>query len=296
MDEIGGNHQILGIPQNTFQFPFGSLFHGSADLPVGSRCFQICRQIHHGNVDGRHTHAHSGQASRKFRDHFTHGLRCAGGRRNNIIGGRTSAAPVLQRLGIHRVLGGCHGMDGGHKAGLDTEPVVEHLRHRCQTVGGAGSIGNNAHGGIVSVQVHSADEHRRIIRGRRNHYLSSPGINMGLAFGYGLEFAGGLDQIVHPVFAPVEIGRVTVAHHGDLFPVDNDGIVRIIQFGIPFPLNGVILQHIHHIIRGIGGIDGLYVNVRIVFRRPKHQPSDAAETGNAHRNAHIALPPVTSYL
>jgi len=53
---------------------------------------------------------------------------------------------------------------GCHEALDDLEVVVDHLGERCQAVGGARGIGDDLVARIVSIQVHTDDEHRRVSR------------------------------------------------------------------------------------------------------------------------------------
>lgn len=63
-------------------------------------------------------------------------------------------------------LGGRDGVHRSHEAFDDLEVVVNYLGERRQAVGGAGGVGDYFAAGIVSFQVHTDDEHRRI--GRRS--------------------------------------------------------------------------------------------------------------------------------
>ena len=53
-------------------------------------------------------------------------------------------------------------MDGGHETLLNTEGVVDNLGEGSEAVGGAGSVRNDLHRGLVFIFVDTDDEHRSI--------------------------------------------------------------------------------------------------------------------------------------
>lgn len=55
-------------------------------------------------------------------------------------------------------------MHGCHEALDDLEVVMNHFGEGRQAVGGARGVGDDLEAGIVSLQVHADDEHRRVSR------------------------------------------------------------------------------------------------------------------------------------
>jgi len=104
------------------------------------RFLQSASQVDHGYVRDGNTESHPGEFSIQRRDDFSNGLGCSGGGRDDVGSGRASAAPVLARRTVDRLLRGCERVHGRHQALDDDEVVVDDLRQWRQAVGRAGRI------------------------------------------------------------------------------------------------------------------------------------------------------------
>ena len=73
--------------------------------------------------------------------------------------------PVPACAGVHSLLLGGSGVDGGHKGLPDTEGIVDDLGHGGQTVGGAGGVGHHVHirGVLQMVDAHDEGGHDVIL-------------------------------------------------------------------------------------------------------------------------------------
>ena len=124
-------------------------------------------------------------------------------------------------------------MDGAHDTGLDRCIVVESLSHGSQTVGGAGSCGND---GVILGQgllIYAEYDGRQIIASRcRDNNLLGAGIDMSLRFRLGGIETSTLQNYVYTDLSPRKI-------RGILLCVDPDGL-SIYGDGVFTSLNGML--------------------------------------------------------
>lgn len=177
-------------------------------------------------------------------------------------------------------------MYGRHEAFDDLEVVVDHLGERCQAVGSAGGIGNNLEAWIVSFQVHTDDEHRRVSRGSGDDDFLGAALQVSLQthqrtlnldltkdpsgiwyescfdFTYrcfldGREHAGRLDDVLGASLRPWDRLWFALAEDGDLVSVYDETVVLGFDLSLEFTVGGVILEHVDHVIETDEGvIDG----------------------------------------
>ena len=83
------------------------------------------------------------------------------------------------RRTVDGFLGRGSGVNGGHQTLNDNKVVVDNLGKRGQTVGRAGSVGDDGVFWIVFVQVDTADEHWGIGRRSGDDDLFGPTFQMG---------------------------------------------------------------------------------------------------------------------
>ncbi len=75
-------------------------------------------------------------------NNFTQSLRRAAGVRHNRQCGGASPAQIFFRLIVQRLAVGV-GMGGVHETMFNTEMLVQDLRSRCKTIGGAASVADH---------------------------------------------------------------------------------------------------------------------------------------------------------
>lgn len=86
----------------------------------------------------------------------------------------------LARGTINSFLGSGGGVDSGHETLHNLKVVMNDLGKRSQAVGGAGGVGNNLHGWLVSLKVDSTDKHGGISTGGRNDDLLGTTLQVSL--------------------------------------------------------------------------------------------------------------------
>ena len=93
----------------------------------------------------------------------------------------------------------------------------------------------------------------------------------------GEEQAGGLDDVLGAHFVPLQVGGILFAGHADFAAVHDDGMVGVIDGAFELAVDGVIFEHISHIIRGDEVVDGNNFNFRVGQAGAEDQTADAAE-------------------
>lgn len=160
--------------------------------------------------------------------------------------------PPRQSLGgraVHGLLGGGGGVHGAHQAALDAPVVVQHLGHRGQTVGGAGSGGDDGFAGVF-VMVDAIDEHRRVVLGRRRlHHFLGAGVDVLLAAFLGQEEAGAVDDDLGVHLVPLQIGRVFLRGQADGLAVDHQAAALDLHIALEAAVHRVVLQHVGQVFR-----------------------------------------------
>ena len=97
-------------------------------------------QVDDGHVLDRNAEGHSGKLSVEGRNDLPDGLGCAGGRRDAVLSGRATAAPVFLARSVDGLL--CSGVrvNRGHQGLDDVVLFVDNFRQRSQAVRGTGGI------------------------------------------------------------------------------------------------------------------------------------------------------------
>ena len=137
-------------------------------------------------------------------------------------------------------------MNGGHQALFNAELVIENLCHRCQAVGGAGCCGDDVVVcGIVGVRVDAIDEGCVYFLARSgDDDLLGAGLEVSLGVVAVGEAAGGLDDEVYVVLAPLELLRVLFCGYHDAVAVNGNGLIVVSNFAIEAAQYGVVLQQV----------------------------------------------------
>jgi hypothetical protein len=101
---------------------------------------KTCGQIDDGHIGNWDAEGHSSQLAVERWNDLADGLGSTRRRRDDVGGRRATAAPVLGRWAVDRLLGGRVGVHGGHQCLDDLEVVVNDLGERRQAVGRARGI------------------------------------------------------------------------------------------------------------------------------------------------------------
>ena len=135
--QVRGNHLVRGVGDDALHAVVGGVLNGHADIVIGGMVLQPGGEVHHGHIVGGHPEAHAGHLALQLRDDHAYGLGGAGGGGDDVAQNTAACPPVPAGTGVHGLLLGGGGMDGGHEGLLNAEGVVDDLGHGGQAVGGA---------------------------------------------------------------------------------------------------------------------------------------------------------------
>ena len=196
----------LGVAEDALQGSFGGRLQFGVDL-VLARCLSGANgQIDHGNIRRGDADCHTGELPVELGDDLSDGLGGTGRRRDQVVDGRTSSAPILAAFGgsVDRELVGSGRVDGGHETFDDAELVVDDLGQGSEAVGRAGRIrqdGLARVGGVVDTH----DKHGRVGRRRRDDDALGTALQVGLGLFDGGEDTGGFANGFGAKFTPRDI-------------------------------------------------------------------------------------------
>ena len=282
MQEIAGNHGVLGVIQDAFQIAFGGGLHGFADLGILGGLGQVHGQVDHGHVQGGNAHGHAGQLAVQLGDDLANGLGSAGGGGDDVARCSAAAAPVLHGRAVDGLLGGGDSVYSGHQAIGDAEIVMQDLGDGGQAVGGAGCVGDESHAGVVRLVVDAHDEHGGAVLGGGGHDdVLGAGVDVALGRLLGEEQAGGLYHILSAHLAPGQVGGDLLAENGDFAAVDDDGIVGVVHGALETAMHGVVFEHIGHVVGGEQVVDAHDFYVVMLQAGAENEAANAAESVDA---------------
>ena len=110
---------------------------------------------------------------------------------------------------------------------------------------------------------------------------------MSLGLLLGQELTGGLHHILGAHLAPGNVLGVHLSEEGNLFAVDDDGVVGIADLALELTVHGIVTEHVGHIVRRHEGVvDADKLNVRAADAGAEHQTTDPAKAINANFDAH----------
>ncbi|EEQ39295.1 glyceraldehyde-3-phosphate dehydrogenase [Clavispora lusitaniae ATCC 42720] len=141
----------------------------------------------------------------QFWDNLTNGLSSTGGRWNDVTGSSSTSSPVLVGWTVNGLLGGGDRVDSGHQTFLNTEGVVDNLGQWSQTVGGTGSVGNNALTSVL-VFVDTNDEHWSVSGRSGDDNLLGTSVNVLLGTLELGENTSGVNNQLNTLLAPWNLG------------------------------------------------------------------------------------------
>ena len=268
MVEVGGNQRQGVEAQHALHRAFGCGLQDFVDFVLGGVTAGLEGQVNQRNIDGGNAYGEAIELALQFRQHQTHGLGGTGLGGDHVFGGGTGAAQVLvTHVGQHLVVG--KGVDGGHQALGHANGVVQCLGHRCQAVGGAGSVGHHGHGAgqhIVVHAVHDGGVNVVAARGGNQHLLGT-GIQVNLAFFLAGEGTGTFQYQVYIQGFPRQFGRIAGGEERNLLAVDQQVFFIVADVCRKTTVHGVELGQV-----GVGGqiassVDGnnLEIVVQVVF-------------------------------
>jgi len=141
VDEVGGNHFVVGVGEDAFEVGLGRLFEGGFDFREGGFLLGLYGEVHCRDSRGGHAEGHAGELAFDRRADERDGLGCARGGRDDVDRSAAATFPILLGWAIHGFLGGGVGVNGGHQTFLDAEAFLEEdVDDRGKAIGGAACV------------------------------------------------------------------------------------------------------------------------------------------------------------
>lgn len=247
-NEIGRDELVLGVTQDALEFTLGSGLHGGLDFLVGGGLFDSGDQVDDGDVGGGDSESHTGQLAVEFGDDLADSLGGTGGGRDDVGASTSTTSPVLVGRTVDGLLGSGGGVNGGHQTLDDGVLVVQDLDQRSQTVGGARSVGDNVHVGLVRVQVDTTDEHGCVGGRSGDDDLLGTTLQVSGSLVDGGEDTGGFDNVVGTSLSPLDGGGVSFTEDSDGLAVDDKLAVLGGDGTLESTVGRVVLEHVDHVV------------------------------------------------
>ncbi len=168
MNEVGGNNLIGGVKEDALEISLGSLFHGLADFLVGGVFGGADGEIDDTDGGRGDAEGHAREFALDFRANEADGFSGAGGGRDDVNGGGSSAFPIFTGWTIDRFLGGGVAVDGGHESFFHSKTLFqENVHEGGEAVGGAGSVGDDVMLCVVVLEMIDAHDNGDVLAFRR---------------------------------------------------------------------------------------------------------------------------------
>ena len=243
--KINRHQLVVRAEQDALERPVGGVEKRGIHLVGRGLAIEERRQIDRGDVRRGDAHRDAVEPPLELRQHFAHSRRRAGRGRDNRERGRPRAPKVLVRQ-IEQVLIVGVGVDRGHPALADAEPLVQHLGDRRQAVRGARRVGDDVVLRRV-VLIGIDPDHDRYVRvlGRRRDDDALRASRQ--VFGGGVpacEEPGGLEHDVHAEILPRQLRRVLDRQHLEFVVFDPDGALACLHARLEVPEHGVVFQQV----------------------------------------------------
>ena len=280
-EEVGGNDVFVGVTEDTLHIGLARFLHSFADFLVSGGLCELNGQVDDRNVKGGNAERHTGELTLNFGDNQCASFCGAGGRRDDVACSCSAASPVLHGRSVNGLLR-CGGrVNGGHKSLYDAELVVEHLGHGSQTVGGAGSVGNDFHIRSIFVKVYAANESGGflVLSGSGNNYFLCSAVEVSGRFLGGAEHAGGFDDILCSARLPIDVGRIFLCKENNFVAVYDKCVFLNLNGSVEMTVHSVVLEHIScvcHVDERV--VDCGYDDVVALSAGSEDQTSDSSET------------------
>ncbi len=108
----------------------------------------------------------------------------------------------------------------------------------------------------------------------------------------GLEYTGGLHNILRTAFAPGDLLRLHACIYADFLSVHNQFTIFCFNVSLELAMYGIIAEHVRHIVQiNERIINADYFNIRVAQRGTENQASNPTKSINTNFYFHI----ITSY-
>mmetsp|Transcript_5567 Transcript_5567/g.10049 ORF Transcript_5567/g.10049 Transcript_5567/m.10049 type:complete len:314 (-) Transcript_5567:327-1268(-) len=293
MDEISGDKLLIGDTQDALHVRSGGLLHQLINFLDAGVLLGKEGQIHNGDIRGWHTEGHTSQLALHNWQHLTDSLGGTSGGRNDVDGSSTATTPVLLGGTVHGLLGGSVGVDGGHQTLLHTKTLLEQdVDQRGQAVGGARRVGDDVHGGLILLVVHTHHDGLQVtLAWGRDDNLLAASLDVATGLVSLSENTGGLNDDLNAQLAPWQVLGVAGGHDAlDLVAVHNQSVgfgsasVALLSLHVVLEasVDGVVLHLVGKVV-SIGGHINNTDNVHggaqktLVAERLEDHTADTAE-------------------
>ena len=289
-DEVCRHHLVLGVADDALHVGLTGVANLIADLGVAGGTGESGGQVHHRHIGGGHPEGHTRHLPLQGGDDPAHGLGCAGGGGNDIVEDGATGAPVAAAAGVHSLLLGGGGVDGGHEALLNAKDLVDHIGQGSQAVGGAAGVGNHLHVRAIELAVNAVNKgggHLVLGRSGEKHALGAALEVAGGLLG-GVVGTGALQDVLRPALGPGNHGGVVLAEHTDLVAVHHQIAVQVLHRALKIAEYGVVFQQVNHVVDiGLAQVDAAHIELlRILHQNAQDHPADTAKTIDTNFNRH----------
>ncbi len=278
-DDVRGHDRLLGILDDAAQRPERGLADGAVDLLDGRCARELDREVDDAPVGHGDAHGEAVEASLELGDHLSDRARRAGGRRDDVGRGVSTASHVLRVGGVDQALVGGVGVDRVEQAAFDPERIVQHLRDRRRAVGRAARVADDARIAVHDVIVHAHHERglERVLAGHGQDHATGTGVEMFLEVRQTSEDARALDDVVDPELAPRELRRVLFREDQERIPVDVHRAVVDLHGPRVAAVDAVVSKGVAERLGRRDVVDRDDVEVTAELRDPRDGPTDATE-------------------
>ena len=114
-DKVRGHQVLVSVAEIALERPLGGGLDGRTDLHVGRLLGQPDGQVDDRDIWRGDAEGHAGQLAGQLGNDLADGLGRTGGGGDDVLAGTAAATPVLATGAVHRLLGGSHGVHGGHQ-------------------------------------------------------------------------------------------------------------------------------------------------------------------------------------
>lgn len=135
-------------------------------------------------------------------------------------------------------------MNSSHKTLYYGKFIVDDLGKWGQTIGGAGSVGDDIGLAIIGLLVNTHDIHGRVRRGGRDDDFLRTALQVGLGLLGGGEHTSRFDDVFSTSVLPRDVGRVLLCMELDPLIVDNQVCAIDLDVALKSAMGGVVLEHV----------------------------------------------------
>jgi len=179
-------------------------------------------------------------------------------------------------------------VDGGHEALLDDEFFVQHLRHRGQAIGGAGSVRDHVVlGRVVGRVVDSQHDGDVLALGRRGNddFLHRASQVLRRVLGVG-EPAGGFHHHLRAQAGPVDLGRVPDRENPDALFAHYDRVRFDLHIFVEASESRIVFEQMRQRLGICKIVGGDNFDVGIVERGAHHVSANPAKSVDCNFDWH----------